>query len=1136
MGTPSNLMDEFRSHTDGPQSPEAKRALVARLLRERAAAVRQAPVAAAGHRAVPASGPSGPDQGAVRPVDRSAALPLSFAQQRFCLLEQLSTEPGFCNLPFSLKLTGTPSVERLERAFALLIERHLAFRTRFETVDGELRQSIGPPFTVPIPVVDLRSLADGERQAETERRVFEESRRPFDLESGRLLRILLIRTRDDAYVLLVTTHHAVADGWSAVIVLRELPLLYDAAAHGVAASLPVLPTQYIDYAVWQHARAGGPDAERDLAYWTERLAGAPPVLELPTDAPRPVAQTFRGAAHLSQLPPSLTAALKAFSRQRGVTPFMTLLSAFAVLMFRHTGQTDLVIGTPVAGRDRPEVEPIIGCFINTLALRIDVDPAASFEALLEQVRTTALDAYAHQDVPFERVIEAVHPRRDLARTPVFQVMFNMLGFDDGWRTQTSDVAFEAVSPAEEPSKFDLTFYVYGSDKLTLRVLYNAGLFAPARMVDFLEQMKRLLEQVVADPGQPVAHYSLVTPAARAVLPDPALPLPTAAEESVCDRVRAIAASDPDRLAVRDAGRAWSYAEVNAASDGVARQLRAGGVGAETVVAILANRRASLAAAVLGVWKAGAACLLLDARYPTARLAGYLELAKPAAWIDVSDQTLDVALAGHMPGLRVDVDPASAPDPVPCDAPFDLDRLAYVAFTSGSTGRPKGVAGTHRPVVHFLRWHVAAFGLHAGDRFSLLSGLSHDPVWRDLLTPLWVGGSLQVPADEVLDAPDLLGSWAAAMGVTVAHLTPPLLHMLAEGASGDGAALALRHVFVGGDSLDSTAVARLRGVAPYAQVVNFYGATETPQAMGVFVADGAPWTDGDVARRVPVGRGIDGVQLLVLNAAGHLAGVGERGEIVVRTPYLTRGYLGGHDDDGRFSINPFTEMPGDRVYRTGDLGRYLPSGDVECLGRADLQIKLRGIRIEPAEIEAAIRACHGVSGAAVAVHEPGTDRAVLIAYVTADGSTPDPVAIRAELATRLPSAMVPASIAVLDQMPLTPNGKLDRRRLPLVDVQAASGRPPFVAASTPEERALAEIWSDLLGVPTIGATDNFFDLGGHSLLATRLVSRIRTALDVHIPLRGVFEAPTIGAMARHVSALRWTLQAPPSRADVTEFEL
>ncbi|WP_017717583.1 non-ribosomal peptide synthetase [Kamptonema formosum] len=1177
-----------------------------------------------------------------------ACFPLSFAQQRLWFLDQLEPGNSTYNETTALRLQGVLNVPALGASLNEIVRRHEILRTTFATVGGEpvqiihnfdecasgighgaantgdgedLRnernqQSPIPNAQCPVPnsltleIADLRHIPEYRRESEFWQLSAQKAHQPFDLRKGPLIRATLFQLGEQTSALLLVAHHTVSDGWSSQVLVREMAALYEAYCAGTPSPLPDLPIQYADFAVWQRQwLTGGGDGKASqleslLSYWKEQLAGASLVLELPASRPRPAVLKGRGSRHSLMLSEKLSSSLKALSRECGATLFMTLLAAFQTLLYRHTGQEDIIVGSPSAGRNRAEIEPLIGFFINTLVLRTNLGGNPSFRSLLGRARQVALGAFAHQDMPFEKLVEELQPQRDLSRTPLFQVFFNLVNLEGPsaqGRIEMAGITAETLPRPEQDSKFDLTLYAREKKEgIELEFVYSADLFEPARMADMLAQFSMLLAQIVKNPDEKIAHFSLLTPPAACLLPDPAQPLVSEWFEPAHARVSQQAKLLGERLAVADKTQVLTYWQLDAISNQIAHYLQSHGIGCGDAVAIYAHRSALLVVAVLGILKAGAAFTILDANYPAERLINCLEAASPKGWLQMeASGPLSPALEEFVASSSWSCQLALPQKAAVChnllrdystetpDITVDPDDLAYIAFTSGSTGKPKGILGTHRPISHFLQWHIQTFNLNESDRFSMLSGLSHDPLLRDILTPLCAGGTLLIPDPDSIGTPGWLLDWMKQMQVSVAHLTPAMGQLLSFGAgAGERGAPTgvqhtsaaqrkqeatasfsapeqekrpaksahLRYAFFGGDVLTRRDVARMRKLAPNATCVNFYGATETPQAMGYYIVphqeagkDGSSEVpeyerkeDSSFENRIPVGTGIRDVQLLVLNASGQLAGIGELGEIYIRTPYLAKGYLG--DDEllqSRFQRFPgsnifpppaeLTVHPDDRLYKTGDLGRYNPDGTVAIAGRADSQVKIRGFRIELGEIEGALALHPAVLQCAAVTREdvPGEKR--LVAYVVpnpemaADLSPP----LRSFLQEKLPDYMVPSAFVMLDALPLTPNGKLDRWALPVpepvtvkgsADRQAAGAAPKDVL-----ERHLTEIWEKVLGVSPISVTDNFFDLGGHSLLAVKLFAQILESLGKALPLATLFAAPTVEKLA---NLLRKDVPLPP----------
>jgi amino acid adenylation domain-containing protein len=1089
-------------------------------------------------------------------IERSdqAELPLSFAQQRLWFLDQL--EPGSLsyNCAGLARFKGKLDVEALEKGINQIVQRHEALRTTFPSVNGVPRQVISSMRSIQLPVFDLSSTPRAQREAEVARLVKEEAARPFDLSRGPLLRIAFLRLSEEEHALLVTMHHIISDGWSIGIFMRELATLYQAFTAGQTSLLSELPIQYADFAKWQREWLQGQVLEEQLQYWRGQLAGASAVLELPTDRPRPAVQSYRGARHGMVLCHELTTGLKALAQSEAGTLFMSLLTTFKVLLWRWSGQPDVVVGTPIAGRTRAETETLIGFFVNTLALRTKLEGERSFRESLRQVREVCLGAYANQEVPFEKLVEELQPERSLGHTPLFQVFFNLLNARDN-EFELPGLIVESMEGEIPASKFDITLYAREQqDSLRLEMVYNADIFSKMRVAEMMSQFAQLLEQIVRSPDQSIAKLSLVTPQAKMILPQPDQPLYAAWDEAVQTRFARQARANPKRVAVIDGQVNWSYAYLNAHSDNLANYLRGGGICPQEIVVVYAHRSASLVWALLGILKAGAAFLILDPAYPLNRLIECLNIANPHGWIQLEaagelPEELENFL--EMSAYRCRLTLPRSPDDAflmnnatgsSTEVMVGPDDLAYVAFTSGSTGRPNGILGSHGPLSHFFRWYSQTFGLGDSDRFAMFSGLAHDPLLRDIFTPLWLGGTLCIPEQDDLTAPGKLTDWARRESITIAHLTPAIARLMAGADektaviadAGDPVLPSLRYVFFGGDLLTGRDVFITRQLAKPLKCVNFYGATETPQAIAYYSVDpNEEEARLEAAEPIPIGRGIADVQLLVLNDAQKLAGIGELGEIYVRTPYLAKGYLGDESlTAARFIINPMAKVKGDCLYRTGDRGRYLPDGTVMFVGRIDQQVKIRGFRIELGEVEAALGQYESVQMVAVKLCTDASGDNRLVAYIVSRaGLAPTVNEIRDLLRKRLPDYMIPSVVLLLEQMPLTPNGKINRLALPEPDWTQPSLGVEYVAPRTPVEKKLVGIWMAILGVERIGVHDNFFDLGGHSLLATQVVSRIHKAFHIEVPLRLLFQAPTIAESALAVTQMLVDLESEEDLAQI-----
>ncbi|MFY9573907.1 MAG: amino acid adenylation domain-containing protein [Blastocatellia bacterium] len=1062
-------------------------------------------------------------------------LPVSFAQQRLWFLEQLEPGTPAYNMPAAVRLTGNLDVATLERSFTEIVRRHEVLRTTFAEVEGEPVQVVAPGLELRLRLVNLSDVPHARRAAEIEQIAIEEARRPFDFSKGPLLRVSLLRTSHRDHVLLLTMHHIVSDGWSFAVLIREMMTLYEAYSMGKSSPLEELPIQYADYTLWQREWLQGKSLEAQLEYWKLQLGGKPPILELNLDSPRPQTPAFSGAREQTVLPETLVGDLRDLGRRNGATLFMVLLAAFKLVLHRHTGQTDIVVGSPIAGRNRPGLNGLIGFFVNTLILRTDVSGKPTFTELLRRVRESALGAFANQDLPFEKIVEELQPERGETSTPFFRMMFNHLNIENV-RIETPGLAVEVLPPPEPASKFDLTLYAReAKDKLQFELVYNAEILRKAHMAELLEQLVSLLGQLAANPEKSIDEYSLITVAARSRLPNPSEPIMARWTRSIVEQFAKQAKQRPGHPALLDKDGSCSYRELDLLSNQLAHFLIAGGIRRGDVVAVYGHRSSPIVWAMLAALKAGAVFVILDPSHPSSRSIKCLELAKPKGWLQIKaagrlPDEFEQFLTSSSISCRLELPHCASAMKTNPLADYSADDseieigpkdAAYVAFTSGSTGRPKGLLGTHAPLSHFLEWHCNQFGLGPDERFSMLSGLSHDPLLRDVFAPLWLGATLCIPDPESIAEPGWLADWMKQQRISVAHLTPGMAQMIAIGGgalNGEGGALdSLRHAFVGADVLTGSTIASLRRIAPSAACVNFYGTTETPQAAGFYVvSDREQNNPAFLQRLIPIGRGIADVQLLVLNASRKPAGIGEVGEIFVRTPYLSSGYLNDPElTSERFIVNQFTGASEDLLYQTGDAGRYSIEGEVEFLGRSDQQVKIRGFRVELKEVEAALSEYPAVQHAIVTASEAEPTDRRLIAYIVVKDQPIDADRLRRFLKQRLPDYMCPSLFISVPAIPLTPNGKVDYSALSDPDsMQEHEG--VYDAPRTPFEEVLAAIWQEVLGIEQVGVHHNFFELGGHSLLAARLIARVREAFQMDLPLRALFNAPTIAALGAEIT--------------------
>ena len=1076
-------------------------------------------------------------------VNGQGLLPLSFAQKRLWFLDQMEPGNPAYNIATAMRLFGALDIAAVQASLNTIIERHESLRTTYTAVAGEPYQVIHDVAVLPLQIGDLCHLAEPEREAEAQRLVHEEAERPFDLSVDLPVRVTLLHLTPEEHIFMVTMHHIASDGWSFTIFSREFARLYEANRCRETVQLDPLPIQYADYAAWQQSWIENDRLTTQLAYWKRHLSGELTTLDLPADYNRPVVRSFHGETQVAWLPADLRERLVSLFRHEDVTLFMILLAAFKLLMHRYSGQEDIIIGSPIAGRTQPEVENLIGLFLNTIVLRTDFSGDPSFRETLRRVRQMSLEAFSNQDIPFEKLLEELKVERDLSRTPIFQVFFNMLNFT-GAPIQMEGIRGESIINPDLSSKFDLTLYLSEVERrIKLTLVYNADLFTAARMEVLLAQYESLLHQICANPDLPLSDYTLVYSGAQSIVPDPTQPLNGEWMGAVHEALSQHAALRGGETAVTDPTDTWTYNELNQRSNQLAHYLIARGVQPQDVVAIYSHRSASLVWALMGAFKAGAAFLILDPTYPEARLASYLELGQPKAFLRVEaagepPPQIDEALAAincqislTLPSLAAARNTAlfanwPTTDPEVTVGP---DDRACLAFTSGSTGTPKGIQGRHGSLTHFLPWISRKFGLDHTDRFSMLSGLAHDPLQRDIFTALWVGGTLCIPDPEQIMTPGWTAQWLREQRVTFANLTPAMSQVITAGSSARDGAVAsiptLRYAFFIGEMLTRQDVNNLRRLCPGVTAVNLYGATETQRALSYYVAPPDSHRHGPILKDVlPLGKAMPGAQLLLLNKAGKLAGVGELAEISFRSPHLALGYL--HDaaqTKRSFRPNPFGPTDErDRIYLTGDLGRYLPDGSVEFVHRADQQVKVRGFRVELGEIDALLGQHTAVHQAVTIASKNAHVASMRLSsfVVLKPGHTATDTELRAFLREKFPSYMVPADILLLNALPLTPNGKVDRKALPVPDHTHSEPDSDFAEARSEIEAILVRIWEEVLDVHPISIHDNFFEIGGHSLVAVRAFAQIERETGLQLPLTVLFQAPTIAQLAHVIETKGW----------------
>jgi len=1066
-----------------------------------------------------------------RPVPREAGveLPLSYSQERLWFLAQLDpTSPAY-NMPATVHLQGTLDIGSLARSFDEVRRRHEVLRTVFPAVNGKPAQIVSHDFARPLPVVDLAGLGQETAKREMEKIALGEGRQPFDLAAGPMLRTTLLRLAADEHALLVTMHHVVSDGWTIGILIHELAALYRAFSQGQPSPLPELPLQYADYAAWQRRWLDDAAVAGHLDYWKHRLSGRLPALDMPTDRPRPAYQTLRGARLSRTLSESSSQQLRELSRKQGTTPFLILLAGFNALLHRYTAQDDLLLGIPIANRNRLEIESLIGFFLNMVVQRTDASGDPSLRTLLARVSEGFLGSVPHQEVPFEKLVEAVHPERDLSRAPIFQVQFSLQN------TPTEPLVLpgltlELLEIHNRTTKFDFTVFLFDNpDGLKTTLEYNADLFDEATIGRLLGHWETLLSAVSETADSRLSDLPLLTTDEREQLlnawnqPGTAFP----AEITLHRLFEEQARRHPKAVAAVYEITELSYGKLNEKANRLARRLRALGVGPEVPVGLCVERSLDTIVGLLGILKAGGAYVPLDPAYPRERLTYTLEdaLSSSRAPVLVTQQSL-TDLFGELPFpvVRLDADK----DSLATESGDNLEdaaapgNLAYVIYTSGSTGRPKGVPVTHANVARLLTATEPWFGFGPSDVWTMFHSYAFDfSVW-EIWGALAYGGRLVIVPREATLSPAAFHELLDTEGVTVLNQTPSAFRQLVQleemDQSGRRKDLSLRWVIFGGEALELSALAPwfARHGDEQPRLINMYGISETTVHVTY-----RPITKADLTSpgNAPVGGPIPDLQVHLLGPQGELVPVGVPGEINVGGAGVARGYLNRPELTAtRFVPDPFANLEGARLYRSGDLARRRPDGDLEYLGRIDHQVKIRGFRIELGEIEAALLLHPQVLEAVVLARQDGGGDRRLVAYLT--GGV-DPGDLRAHLREGLPEYMVPSAFVVLERMPLTPTGKIDRRALPApeeVKTEGESGEAAFAAPRTRTEKRLAEAWREVLRLERVGVNDNFFDLGGHSLLVTQLASRIRAGFGIELPMAAVFESPTLAALAAKIEPL------------------
>ena len=1044
--------------------------------------------------------------------------PTSFSQQRLWFLDQFEPGTAAYNLPRVLRLTGRVDARSLAKALEAVVSRHESLRTVFTSTDGEPFQVVLPDIEVDVPIVDLRHVRLEEREETAFRMAGEEARQPFDLAAGPLLRAKLLQLGSEDHILVLVMHHIITDGWSMGLLFDEIGEHYAAFSTGRDPELPALPIQYSDYASWQKQAIRGDLLTEHLGYWRSALLGAQTLLELQTDRPRMPVHSGHGDDVYLQISEETTEQLKAFAQKEGATLFMALLTVFQILLRRYTAQESILVGTPTAGRNEVEIENLIGFFVNTLVLRADITGDESVRQLLRQTRSTTLNALAHADVPFEKLVEALEPERQVNRNPLFQAMFVFQNIPKQ-QLDLSGLVLQEVEFESGIAKFDLTLEILELEGLRCKFEFDSDLFDRTTIERMAGHFETLLEGILADPDQKISTLPLLT--------EPEVQQLSVFNSTQSEYPREIclhtcfeqqAESTPDAIALvcegPAAGGEISFGRLNQLANTLAHRLIRRGVRPGDLIGISLKRSVAMVAGLLGILKTGAAYVPLDPSYPEERLAFMVKDSQVQCIVTSRDVSEAVQrAAGNILVMEVD-NSEEREDSANPSLHLSAEARAYVIYTSGSTGTPKGVEGTHRASMNRLTWMYQAYPFQADEICCQKTALGFVDSVSEIFGPLLAGvPSVIVPEEAGLDITHLI-EMLAEHQVSRIVMVPSLLRVLLEQVEDLKRKLpCLKLWSASGEVLPAAVARQFAELMPDATLLNIYGSSE--------VAADATWheiTRPDVSASVPIGRPIANVQVHVLDSSMERVPIGVRGEIFIGGDCLARGYWNRPVlTRERFLPSPFANDGSGRLYRTGDLGRYLANGEIEYLGRSDNQVKLRGMRVELEEIEAAL-AAHPVICRAVVVLAGHSDQQKLVGYlVIRPGTELDADELRHFLRSKLPDHMVPSQYLTINALPLLPNGKVDRRNLSFATSARLVEHRRYVAPRTEVEEKMARVWCEVLGLEEVGIHDNFFELGGHSLMVIQVIARIRRVFEVEIPVRSLFEEPTIERSAKTVEA-------------------
>ncbi len=1049
----------------------------------------------------------------IQPVGRDQILPLSFAQQRLWFIDRLEPNKSFYNIPEAIRFKGNLNVDILQQSLDAIVSHHEILRTNYIEADGNPIQIISEPHSVTLKIIDLQQYEKIEQEVEVQQILKEESQYAFNLTSDLMIRACLLQLSSSEQILLIVKHHIASDGWSIGIMWDQLTQLYLAFVEGKSSPLPTLSVQYADYAVWQRKWLADELLEKQLNYWKKQLVNANPLLELPTNFPRPLVQTYCGATQSHALSSSLSRKINQLCQQEGATLYMGLLAAFQILLHRYTQQEDILVGSVIAGRNRKEIEGLIGFFVNTLVLRADLSGNPSFKELLSQVRATTLDAYEHQDLPFEKLVEVVNPERSSSYSPIFQVMFDLQN-THSQRKELLGLVTQSVEVEIETSKFDLELSVEERDNVIITSwTYNTDLFEQTTIERMYGHFQILLESIVGNPQQLISQLPMLTETEKQQLltewnqTQVEYPQHKCIHQLFEEQVE----RTPDAIAVSFKDQQLTYQELNNRANQLAHYLKSLGVEPNVLVGICVERSLEMIVGLLGILKVGGAYVPLDPNYPPERLEYMIADAKMPVLLTQSKWKIPEHQSQI---IRLDADwEKIASQNSDNLAPIGENKhVAYVIYTSGSTGNPKGVMISQQALVSFVQTAISEYGISGSDRVLQFASINFDAAVEEIYPSLCTGATLVLRTDKMLSDLPTFFQACEDLQLTVLDLPTAYWHQLAAELANTSTSLPefLRLVIIGGEKVllepvrDWQKYVTKSGKADRLQLINTYGPTETTVVATLYRI---PNTFLNI-NEVPIGRPLAHLQTYILDPQLQPVPIGVTGEIHIGGDSLAIGYLNRPElTDEKFIPNPFSSQSGSRLYKTGDLARYLSDGDIEYLGRIDNQVKIRGFRIELGEIETVLSQHPNIRATVVTVREDIPSDKRVVAYVVAEDKSQN-IDLRAFLKERLPSYMIPSAFVFLEAMPITPNGKIDYRSLPVPDISSTQLEKNFVPPSNPTQETLAKIWSQILGVERVGINDNFFELGGHSLLSVRLISEIEKAFNYQIPLSSLFKISTI----------------------------